>query len=74
MATVTKEKESKIQYLSDIIGYDNEPIISDMSKIPVFKVEGCEVMFSSLGAKLQKQDIQFAYFFQMIIFGHKIRN
>lgn len=54
MATVTKEKESKIQYLSDIIGYDNEPIISDMSKIPVFKVEGCEVMFSSLGAKTPK--------------------
>lgn len=60
MATATEEK-SKVVYENDIITlketYEN-PL--DLSKIPVFTIENCEVLYSSLSSKQAK-------------FGHNIQ-
>lgn len=51
----TKEKESKVKYASEIITlnetYENA---TDLSQVPVFDIENCEVLYSSLSSKMAK--------------------
>lgn len=52
---MAKEKESKVVYENEIVTieetYEKQ---LDMSKIPVFTIENCEVLFSSLNSKQAK--------------------
>ena len=52
---MAKEKESKVVYENEIVTieetYEKQ---LDMSKVPVFTIENCEVLYSSLNSKQAK--------------------
>lgn len=55
MVATKAKKEIEVEYQSDVIAIEDTYVKNiDITKIPVFKIENCEVMFANLGAKTPK--------------------